>query len=118
MGPGPAGRGWKVTLPDTEDPVGLADRALSVSSSGAHRFASGTGIGSHIIDPRTGVPVRRPLTAAVLHEDGVVAEAISTALVVLGPEGVELVRRSFPTAAVVHLAPAVKDGAAMRSSAP
>lgn len=61
-----------------------------------------------IIDPRTGEPVTRPLTAAVLHEDGLVAEAISTALIVLGPAGVELVRRAFPSATVVHLAPAVR----------
>jgi thiamine biosynthesis lipoprotein ApbE len=61
---------------------------------------------SHIIDPRTGTPVKRHLTAAVLHEDGVVAEAISTALIVLGTAGVELVRRSFPSATVVHLGPA------------
>jgi thiamine biosynthesis lipoprotein ApbE len=61
-----------------------------------------------IIDPRTGEPVTRSLTAAVLHEDGLVAEAISTALIVLGPAGVELVRRAFPSATVVHLAPAVR----------
>jgi thiamine biosynthesis lipoprotein len=100
MGPGPAGRGWKVALPDA-DPIELVDRALSVSSSGAQLFASEAGPCSHIIDPRTGAPVTRPLTAAVLHEDGVVAEAISTALVVLGSEGVELVRSSFPSATVV-----------------
>jgi len=100
MGPGPAGRGWKVALPDLVAPIGLVDRSLSVSSSVSQLFASDADLCSHIIDPRTGAPVTRPLTAAVLHEDGVVAEAISTALVVLGPEGVEPVRRSFPAATV------------------
>jgi thiamine biosynthesis lipoprotein len=102
MGPGPAGRGWKVALPDSA-PIDLVDCSLSVSSSLAQLFPSGAGMGSHIIDPRTGAPVTSPLTAAVLHEDGVVAEALSTALVVLGPAGGELVRRSFPTATVVRL---------------
>jgi FAD:protein FMN transferase len=106
MGRGPTGRGWKVALPDSPDPVDIADRALSVSSSIAHHFASGAGMDFHIIDPRNGAPVTRALTAAVLHEDGVVAEAISTALIVLGPVGVKLVRRAFPSATVVHLAPA------------
>jgi len=104
IGPGPAGRGWKIALPDA-DPIELVDRALSVSSSVAQLFASEAGMCSHIIDPRTGAPVTRPLTAAVLHDDGVVAEAISTALVVLGPAGAELVRRSFPSATLVRLAP-------------
>ena len=105
MGPGPVGRGWKVALPDA-DPFELVDRSLSVSSSVAQLFASDAGRCSHIIDPRTGAPVTRPLTAAVLHEDGVVAEAISTALIVLGPAGVDLVRHAFPSATVVRLAPA------------
>ena len=76
----------------------FVDRALSVSSSVAQLFASGADKCSHIIDPRTGTPVTHPLAAAVLHEDGVVAEAISTALIVLGPECVEPVRRAFPAA--------------------
>jgi FAD:protein FMN transferase len=107
IGPGPAGRGWKIALPDA-DPIELVDRALSVSSSVAQLFASDAGMCSHIIDPRTGAPVKRPLTAAVLHDDGVVAEAISTALIVLGSPGAELVRRSFPSATVVRLAGATK----------
>jgi thiamine biosynthesis lipoprotein len=105
MGPGPAGRGWKVAVPDFPAPIDVADRALSVSSSVAQLFTAEAGACSHIIDPRTGAPVTRPLTAAVLHEDGVVAEAISTALVVLGPAGVKPVRLAFPTATVVRPAP-------------
>jgi thiamine biosynthesis lipoprotein len=84
----------------------FVDRALSVSSSVAQLFASGADKCSHIIDPRTGTPVTHPLAATVLHEDGVVAEAISTARIVLGPAGIALVLRSFPSATVVHLAPA------------
>ena len=72
---------------------------------------------SHIIDPRTGAPVTRPLTAVVLHEDGVVAEAISTALIVLGPKGLDLVRRAFPSATVVHLAPAAHPGDSLKDEA-
>jgi thiamine biosynthesis lipoprotein len=105
MGSGPAGRGWKVALPDSApmDFAHIVDMALSVSSSVGQLFASDTGMCSHIIDPRTSKPVTHPLTAAVLHADSVVAEAISTALVVLGPAEAEVVRHSFPTATVVHL---------------
>jgi thiamine biosynthesis lipoprotein len=105
MGHGPASRSWRVAVPGLSAPIDLDDRALSVSSSVGQLFASDDGMGSHIVDPRTGASVKRPLTAAVLHEDGVVAEAISTALVVLGPEGVELIQRSFPSATVVGVSP-------------
>jgi thiamine biosynthesis lipoprotein len=95
MGAGPRGQGWNILLPKKAEPVPLRDGALSVSSS-FPRFASG----SHIVNPRTGNPVKRSLTVAVLHQDGIVAEAISTALVVLGPQGIGQVRRRFPSATI------------------
>jgi thiamine biosynthesis lipoprotein len=40
----------------------------------------------HIIDPRTGMPVRDIVSATVLHDDGMLADAAATALVVAGPQ--------------------------------
>lgn len=42
---------------------------------------------SHIIDPRTGRPVREIVSASVLGADGALADAAATALSVAGPEG-------------------------------
>lgn len=40
----------------------------------------------HILDPRTGHPVRRTLSVVVWREDALAADALSTALYVMGPE--------------------------------
>ena len=41
----------------------------------------------HIIDPRSGYPADKAASVTVLHSDGAVADAASTALFVAGPEG-------------------------------
>lgn len=40
----------------------------------------------HIIDPRTGYPANKTASVTVLHRDGTVADAASTALFIAGPE--------------------------------
>lgn len=40
----------------------------------------------HIIDPRTGYPATGAVSVTVLHEDGALADAASTALLIAGPE--------------------------------
>ena len=68
--------------------VRLRDEALSVSGSHeryveihGHRY-------SHIIDPRTGLPVEGMLKTVAITEDPTVADALSTAFFVLGLEGI------------------------------
>lgn len=61
--------------------VRLTDQSLSVSAPHGRR---GTGGKGHVMDPRTGTPVRAAATAAVVAPAGVAAEAWSTALLVLG----------------------------------
>ncbi len=66
----------------------LTLRAGCVSSSG------GAQRGAHILDPRSGEPARRVLAATVVARDGAEADALSTALFVLGPEhGLAVVAR-------------------------
>jgi FAD:protein FMN transferase len=38
----------------------------------------------HILDPRTGYPVQQTVSATVVHEDAVLADAAATALIVAG----------------------------------
>jgi thiamine biosynthesis lipoprotein len=101
-GRSPAGRVWRVAV---EAPVAGERRAqaiieldgLAVSTSGDYRSfrMSGGRRVSHVIDPRTGAPVAHRLTSvSVVHRSAAQADALSTALMVLGPqEGLALARR-------------------------
>jgi len=96
------GRPWRVAL---EGPGDTAPRALgtidlvdeSVATSGDFRnyYESRGVLYSHIIDPRTGFPLRfRGFSVSVVHASGAMADAWATALTVLGPdEGFELAER-------------------------
>ena len=88
--------GWRLALRQPDGGIAgfvtLADRALSVSASlGQNQRVAGKRYG-HVIDPRTGRPVEHDLLACVVAPSAAQAEALSTALVVLGEvEGLALV---------------------------
>jgi thiamine biosynthesis lipoprotein len=48
---------------------------------------------AHILDPRTGWPVRHVASATVIHTDGGVADAAATALTVAGPDDWQRIAR-------------------------
>jgi thiamine biosynthesis lipoprotein len=88
---------WTVALPGGEGRilglVTLRDAGLSVSGSlGQYVEIAGVRYG-HVVDPRTGRALTRNVQAAVVAPDATTAEAWSTALAVLGPEGLALVER-------------------------
>ena len=98
LGRPPAGEGWRLLLrqPNGEI-VGVAtfsDQAVSISGSlGQSIQVEGQRYG-HIIDPRTGRPVQRDLLACVVAPSAAQAEALSTALLILGEdEGLGLIER-------------------------
>ena len=87
-------RPWQVAIRDPFAPPGTAFAAVELHdgealfSSGSYaRFREGPGGGRwpHVLDPRTGLPVRGVATVAVLHDDPVLADAAATALMVAGP---------------------------------
>ncbi len=96
------GRAWTVGI---RDPRGsgpddalltLALRDVSVSTSGDYeRFFVHDGVRyHHILDPRTGRPARGLRSASVVHPSAAMADALSTAVFVLGPQlGAALCRR-------------------------
>ena len=49
-----------------------------------------------MIDPRTGLGVTNHVTARVIAADAATADALATALTVLGPEGLADMRARFP----------------------
>jgi thiamine biosynthesis lipoprotein len=98
VGAPPDAEGWRLLVRGPEaDVLGvitLKDQALSVSSSFGHWIEIGGHRYGHVIDPRTGRPLTRPLQALIVAPDATLAEALSKALLVLPPEeGVALVAR-------------------------
>ncbi len=98
----PDGSGWRVAV---EAPVAgarsvyrvLELRDASVATSGDYRnFFEVDGVRfAHILDPRSGRPVRwEGFSITVIHEEAAIADAWATALAVLGPEeGLEVAER-------------------------
>lgn len=90
----PDGQPWWVALegvPDAGDgePVVVALHGLSVATSGDYRryFQHLGQRASHTLDPRTGRPIDNGVASVtVLHRDCMAADALSTALTVLGPQ--------------------------------
>lgn len=84
------GGGWLVSLRHPwrlEQVLGtirLRDAALGTSGSGKQFFHFGGQRYSHIIDPRSGWPAQGVLSATVICRSGAIADALATALFVMG----------------------------------
>jgi thiamine biosynthesis lipoprotein len=83
IGTPPASAGWQVAIgaEPGAPTVRLRDEGLSVSDS---QGQVGLGAGPHIVDPRSGRPVQGAGRVAVRGPSARIADAWSTALVVLG----------------------------------
>ena len=104
-GDAPGGvRGWRVAVahPLAADAplafVTLHDTALSVSALHPKAPAVGGRAWGHVIDPRSGRPVSANLLAAAVAPSATDAEALSTALLVLGEAGAPELMARFPGA--------------------
>lgn len=67
--------------------VSLCDESLSVSAVWGKSFTAGGRTFGHIIDPRSGEPADRAVLSAVVLPSATETDALSTALLTLGPEG-------------------------------
>jgi len=122
IGAPPRTTGWPIVVPDPHDPerplsnVHLRDGSLSTSGSGQQFFEYAGTRYSHIIDPRTGVPVTGMTQVTVTARSATDSDALATALFVAGPEraagllehydgvGALVVTAAGPDAAVVPIA--------------
>jgi len=105
LGAPPGAEGWRVAL---RDPRGdeqqsfgellLRDRALSLSGPHNKAFRAGDRLYGHVLDPRTGEPTQGALLAAVGHTSATLTDALSTALLVLGAEGLVPLAAEYPDA--------------------
>lgn len=100
---------WVVGLQDPEEERGICFAAMSISNhsivtSGDYErcFKVNDKQYHHLIDGRTGYPVQKKLkSVSVVHDNSMIADALSTAIFVSGlTEGLDLVK-IFPQAGVV-----------------
>ena len=90
LGTPPGAKGWEVGVADPVAPdrkalsVSLRDRALSVSGGYARFFVKDGVTYSHIMDPRTGYPVRGVLSVAVVSASATDGDALDNVLFVQG----------------------------------
>jgi thiamine biosynthesis lipoprotein len=89
---------WKVGIrhPRKDDSfltiISLKDRTVSTSGDYEKFYNKNGKRRTHIIDPRTGMPVEQMQAVTVIAPTGVESDVLSTALFVLGPqEGIKLV---------------------------
>jgi len=105
----PGRRGWRVGLVHPLRPgrrlatITVRDRGLGTSGSGTQFFIDrGRRIG-HILDPRTGLPAEGVVSATVIAESAADADALATALFVLGAAGLEAVVAAGASGAILVL---------------
>lgn len=116
LGPPPGADGWTVALPFPRDAapghrnesktdesrplalVELRDESLSVSAVWGRSFEQEGETLGHVIDPRTGRPVRTALMAAVVVPSATESDALSTALLTAGEVFQDQLERQRPGA--------------------
>lgn len=106
-----SGRPWRVGIesPDGDAPVWgtveLGNEGVATSGDYRNWFEEGGVRYAHIIDPRSGRPIRMVgASVTVVHESAALADAWATALCVLGPDvGFEVAVREGLAAAFIRL---------------
>lgn len=102
-------RPWRVGIRDprgkAKDYFGvlaLTDTTISTSGDYERYFVRNGQRYHHILDPRTGMPARGLRSVTVICDDATLADALSTTVMVLGPDrGLALVERSAGVEAVL-----------------
>lgn len=115
-GSGPPGlAGWRIEAKDAD--ARFRQRASQLTNAGlatsgaSVQFVEIDGVRySHVVDPRTGLGVTNQVTARVIARDAATADALATALTVLGPEGAQKVIDRYPDVLIslTVAAPAVR----------
>ena len=107
---------WEVGLADPRQPgrrlavVKLRDRALGTSGGQFQSFRHQGRRFGHILDPRSGWPAEGVLSVTVVAPTAALADALSTAFYVLGPQPSLDYCRARPELGVVLVCPARRPG--------
>jgi FAD:protein FMN transferase len=110
LGAPPGRPGWPIRIPNPVVPATalstavLRDQALSTSGSFEKFFELEGRRYSHLMDPRTGHPVAGMIQATVITPSATYADALSTALFVVGPEGATRLLAELPSSSALLVA--------------
>ncbi len=121
-GNAPGAGGWHIGITDPLRPrrrlgkIRLSGRGLGTSGSGSQFFRHRGRRYGHILDPRTGWPAQGVYSTTVLAPTAALADALSTALYVLGPEAAERYCRQHPETAVFMVCRGENGRAEIRSA--
>jgi thiamine biosynthesis lipoprotein len=103
IGHPPDADAWNIAIENPAMPnsppiatIALKDESLSVSAVWGKSFKAGNRTYGHVLDPRTGQPTSAAALAALILPSATEADALSTALLTLGAEGVASLRRIRP----------------------
>jgi len=114
--------GWAVGLVHPLNPkqrlaeIVLVDQALSTSGSGTQFITHrGRRLG-HILNPKTGWPAEGVLSATVITESAAEADALSTAMFVMGPEAARDFCQGRPDVGVALVLPGERSGSVVIES--
>ena len=108
-----AGRPWKVGIRhprpaktgDLLAVVSVTDKSIVTSGDYVRYYEYEGTRYHHILDPSTGMPARSSISATIIADDSALADYLSTAVFVLGPEeGLKLVAQ-YPGAEAIVVAP-------------
>ena len=108
--------GWSVGLRHPSRPslrlaeFWLKNQALGTSGSGTQSFHFQGRRYGHLIDPRSGHPAQHVLSATVIAPSAVLADALSTAFYILGPDGVQDYCNNHPNIGSVVVCPGPREG--------
>lgn len=99
-------RGWTVEIgKPAVARVRLRDRALGTSGAGSQFFVCEGRRYGHVLDPRTGFPADRLLSASAIARTATEADALSTAFFVMGVEETRRFCRKHPETGAVLVVP-------------
>lgn len=89
--------GWRITEPLSGRTLHLMNAAISTSGDTV-QFVVIDGVRySHVLDPRTGIPLTGRIAVTVIAPEGILSDGLATMLSVLGPEkGMPLIERTWP----------------------
>jgi len=105
LGEAPPGRaGWDVGLAGLDAGL-LTGVAIATSGTGEQWVEIDGRRYAHLIDPRTGLGLTRPVQVSVIGPDPAVADALATALAVLGPDAGPGVLAGYPAYRAVFTRP-------------
>jgi thiamine biosynthesis lipoprotein len=111
LGSPPGRKSWEIGIQDPTDPAKTAltarlrDRALSIAGGYEHFFEKDGVTYSHIMDPRTGRPVRGVLSVAVLTDSATDGDALDDVLFVQGVDQGAAFLKRLPAAEAFFFLP-------------